>query len=170
MKQAHHLINELRRLSETVVRISRLRMSYSMRPTSASQNLRLNQRRLRRRAKFPPAMALEFLLRTHERTGNRDALEMVRHTLNRWRMAECTINWAAAFTATQPTPNGSYLTLKRCSTTTRCSRDCIFITFKSAENESARETVEGILDYVLREMTTLAGGFYSNAGRRLRRS
>ena len=30
--------------------------------------------------KFPPAMTLEFLLRTHARTGNRDALEMVSHT------------------------------------------------------------------------------------------
>jgi uncharacterized protein YyaL (SSP411 family) len=30
--------------------------------------------------KFPPAMTLEFLLRTHARTGNREALEMVRHT------------------------------------------------------------------------------------------
>src|SRR5688572_7553746 len=36
--------------------------------------------------KFPPAMALEFLLRTHARTGNKEALEIVSHTLE--KMAE----------------------------------------------------------------------------------
>src|ERR1044072_1820181 len=30
--------------------------------------------------KFPPAMSLEFLLRTYVRTGNQDALDMVEHT------------------------------------------------------------------------------------------
>src|SRR6185295_3722843 len=30
--------------------------------------------------KFPPAMALEFVLRTYARTGNRDALQTVSHT------------------------------------------------------------------------------------------
>ena len=30
--------------------------------------------------KFPPAMTLEFLLRTYSRTGNKDALQIVRHT------------------------------------------------------------------------------------------
>ncbi|HZZ49470.1 MAG TPA: thioredoxin domain-containing protein [Pseudonocardia sp.] len=33
--------------------------------------------------KFPPSMALEFLLRHHERTGSSDALEMARHTCER---------------------------------------------------------------------------------------
>src|SRR5687767_8277118 len=30
--------------------------------------------------KFPPAMTMEFLLRTYDRTGNEDALDMVTHT------------------------------------------------------------------------------------------
>ena len=33
--------------------------------------------------KFPPAMALEFLLRHHERTGRRPALDAVELTLDR---------------------------------------------------------------------------------------
>jgi len=33
--------------------------------------------------KFPPAMSLEFLLRTHARTGNQEALNIVSHTLRK---------------------------------------------------------------------------------------
>ncbi len=36
--------------------------------------------------KFPPAMSMEFLLRYYKRTGNENALEMVKHTA--WKMAE----------------------------------------------------------------------------------
>jgi uncharacterized protein YyaL (SSP411 family) len=126
------LVNELRRLSETAAPIIRSRTELlDAAYAGIVRNYDSVNGGFGGAPKFPPAMTLEFLLRTHVRTGNREALEMVSHTrAGRWRTAACTINSAAVFIATQPMPNGSCLTSKRCSTTMPCSRDSIFTTFR----------------------------------------
>ena len=62
--------------------------------------------------KFPPASAIEFILR-------RGDTQMSAHTSVRWRRAGCTTRWAAASPATRWTGSGSSPTSRRCSTTTR---------------------------------------------------
>jgi len=70
--------------------------------------------------KFPPASALEFLLRRHRRTGDEEALTIVTRTLTAWPQVACTTSWAAVSTAIRSTSAGSCRTSRRCSTTTRC--------------------------------------------------
>ena len=74
-----------------------------------------------RAPKFPPAPALEFLLRHHLRTGDEDPSRWRPRRSTGWRSAACTTTSAAASTATRSTSAGSCRTSRRCSTTTRCS-------------------------------------------------
>src|SRR5262250_163729 len=75
------LINELRRLSETnataqPIEKELLDAAY----TGIMRSYDAVNGGFGGAPKFPPAMTLEFLLRTHVRTGNPQPLEMVRHT------------------------------------------------------------------------------------------
>ncbi|HKV37103.1 MAG TPA: thioredoxin domain-containing protein [Pyrinomonadaceae bacterium] len=111
--------------------------------------------------KFPPAMALEFLLRTYKRTGNNEALEMVRHTAQ--KMAHGGIYDQLGGGFHRYSTDAKWLVPhfeKMLYDNALLSR--FYLHYFQVEREPlARETVAGILDYVLREMTDPAGGFYS---------
>ena len=93
--------------------------------------------------------------------ATRDALHMAVLTLQKMAAGGCTTSSAAGFTATPPTPNGWCRTSRRCCTTTRCLVvaycEAYQVTARPEFARVARETC----DYVLREMTSPAGGFYS---------
>jgi uncharacterized protein YyaL (SSP411 family) len=111
--------------------------------------------------KFPPAMALEFLLRTYQRTGNKDALEMVRHTAE--KMAHGGIYDQLGGGFHRYSTDAKWLVPhfeKMLYDNALLSRFYLHY-FQVSQEPLARETVEGILDYVVREMTDPAGGFYS---------
>ena len=75
--------------------------------------------------KFPPSMALEFLLRTHARTGSATgARGGARRPASRWPAAACTTSSRAGSPGTASTPTGSSRTSRRCSTTTPCWPGC----------------------------------------------
>jgi len=111
--------------------------------------------------KFPPAMTLEFLLRTHVRTGNRDALEIASHTCQ--KMAEGGIYDQLGGGFHRYSTDAQWLVPhfeKMLYDNALLSRLYLHY-FQLNQSPLARETVEGILDYVLREMTDASGGFYS---------
>jgi uncharacterized protein YyaL (SSP411 family) len=111
--------------------------------------------------KFPPAMALEFLLRTYVRTGNEEALEMVRHTCE--KMAQGGIYDQLGGGFHRYSTDAKWLVPhfeKMLYDNALLSRLYLHF-FQVSQSPLARETAEGILDYVLREMTDPAGGFYS---------
>ncbi len=111
--------------------------------------------------KFPPAMTLEFLLRTHVRTGNREALELVSFTCK--KMAEGGIYDQLGGGFHRYSTDSKWLVPhfeKMLYDNALLSRLYLHY-FQVSEQRQARETVEGILDYVLREMTHPDGGFYS---------
>ncbi|HJP91681.1 MAG TPA: thioredoxin domain-containing protein [Pyrinomonadaceae bacterium] len=111
--------------------------------------------------KFPPAMTLEFLLRTHVRTGNRDAIEIVGHTCQ--KMAEGGIYDQLGGGFHRYSTDSKWLVPhfeKMLYDNALLSRVYLHY-FQISQAPFARETVEGILDYVLREMTDPSGGFYS---------
>jgi uncharacterized protein YyaL (SSP411 family) len=107
--------------------------------------------------KFPPAMALEFLLRT----GKPDALQMIGHTC--LKMANGGIYDQLGGGFHRYSTDSRWLVPhfeKMLYDNALLSR--LFLHYYQVSGESfARETVEGILDYVLREMTHPLGGFYS---------
>jgi uncharacterized protein len=156
------LVNELRRLSETSgldqpVEKELLDAAYA----GIIRNYDSTNGGFGGAPKFPPAMTLEFLLRTYARTGNSDALEIVSRTCQ--KMTEGGIYDQLGGGFHRYSTDSKWLVPhfeKMLYDNALLSRLYLHY-FQVSQSESARETVEGILDYVLREMTDAAGGFYS---------
>ena len=111
--------------------------------------------------KFPPAMTLEFLLRTTARTGNQEALDIVSHTCK--KMANGGIYDQIGGGFHRYSTDSKWLVPhfeKMLYDNALLSRLSLHY-YQVSQDPLAKETVEGILDYVLREMTDPAGGFYS---------
>ena len=111
--------------------------------------------------KFPPAMTLEFLLRTYARTGNDDPLRMVNHTCR--KMAEGGIYDQLGGGFHRYSTDARWLVPhfeKMLYDNALLSRLYLHH-FQVTQSALSRATVEGVLDYVLREMTDPLGGFYS---------
>jgi len=111
--------------------------------------------------KFPPAMALEFLLRTHVRTGNQDALEMVRHTCQKMANGGMYDQLGGGFHRYSTDARWLVPHFEKMLYDNALLSRLYLHYFQVSQEPLARQTVEGILDYVLREMTDASGGFYS---------
>jgi len=111
--------------------------------------------------KFPPAMALEFLLHTFDRTNEPQALEIVRHTSR--KMAEGGIYDHLGGGFHRYSTDSKWLVPhfeKMLYDNALLARFYLHY-YQVTNDERARSVVEGILDYVVREMTDPLGGFYS---------
>jgi uncharacterized protein YyaL (SSP411 family) len=111
--------------------------------------------------KFPPAMALEFLLRTYARTGNRDALQMISHTCMKMANGGMYDQLGGGFHRYSTDSRWLVPHFEKMLYDNALLSRLYLHYFQVSEDPSARGTVEGILDYVLREMTHPEGGFYS---------
>ncbi len=111
--------------------------------------------------KFPPAMTLEFLLQTFYRTGTKEALDIVSHTAR--KMAEGGIYDHLGGGFHRYSTDARWLVPhfeKMLYDNALLSRFYLHY-YQIGRDEAARGVVEGILDYVVREMTDALGGFYS---------
>jgi hypothetical protein len=111
--------------------------------------------------KFPPAMTLEFLLHTFYRTGKQQALEIVRYTCR--QMAEGGIYDQLGGGFHRYSTDARWLVPhfeKMLYDNALLSRLYLHY-YQVSHDEAARAVTEGILDYVVREMTSPEGGFYS---------
>src|SRR4030095_10346635 len=111
--------------------------------------------------KFPPSMSLEFLRRMHARSGKEEPLNMVGQTLTKMANGGIYDHLGGGFhrysvDATWLVPHFEKM-LYHNATLSRLYLHYYQVT----GDESARLTAAGTLDYVLREMTSRAGGFYS---------
>ena len=79
----------------------------------------------------------------------------------RWPPAAFAISSAAASTATAPTPSGSCRTSRSCCTTMRCSRGSTRRRIGRRARRRYADVARGIFDFVLREMTSPEGAFYT---------
>ncbi|HJU91514.1 MAG TPA: thioredoxin domain-containing protein, partial [Pyrinomonadaceae bacterium] len=111
--------------------------------------------------KFPPAMTLEFLLRTHARTGNREALEMVKHTCKQMAHGGMYDQLGGGFHRYSTDAKWLVPHFEKMLYDNALLSRLYLHYFQVSEEPQARQTAEGILDYVLREMTHPSGGFYS---------
>jgi uncharacterized protein YyaL (SSP411 family) len=111
--------------------------------------------------KFPPAMALEFLLHTYHRTGDPQALEIVRHTCR--KMAEGGIYDQLGGGFHRYATDGRWLVphFEKMLYDNALLARLYLHYYQVSGDENARAVAEGILDYVVREMTDVTGGFYS---------
>ncbi len=111
--------------------------------------------------KFPPSMTLEFLLRTYHRTGNQQTLEIVNHTAK--KMAEGGIYDQLGGGFHRYSTDSKWLVPhfeKMLYDNALLARLYLHL-YQLTKAELDRDTVEGILNYVIREMTDPNGGFYS---------
>jgi len=111
--------------------------------------------------KFPPAMTLEFLLRTYVRTGNREALEIVRNTCQKMANGGIYDQLGGGFHRYSTDARWLVPHFEKMLYDNALLSRLYLHYFQLSEDQLARNTVEGILDYILREMTDPAGGFYS---------
>ncbi|MDQ3803806.1 MAG: thioredoxin domain-containing protein [Acidobacteriota bacterium] len=111
--------------------------------------------------KFPSSMSLEFLLRAHKRTGDPGPLEMVLHTGR--RMAEGGLYDQLGGGFHRYSTDARWLVPhfeKMLYDNALLSRHYLHAHQATGDEFFRRVTVE-TLDYVTREMTDAAGGFYS---------
>jgi len=111
--------------------------------------------------KFPPAMTLEFLLRTHARTGNGDALEMVSHTCTKMANGGMYDQLGGGFHRYATDARWLIPHFEKMLYDNALLSRLYLHYFQVGGDAFARGTAEGILDYVVREMTHPDGGFYS---------
>ena len=111
--------------------------------------------------KFPPAMALEFLLREYVRTGNQDALDMVEHTTDKMARGGMYDQLGGGFHRYSTDSKWLVPHFEKMLYDNALLSRLYLHYYQVSQSPLARETAEGILDYVLREMTDSAGGFYS---------
>ncbi|HEU4871222.1 MAG TPA: thioredoxin domain-containing protein [Pyrinomonadaceae bacterium] len=111
--------------------------------------------------KFPPAMTLEFLLRTYVRTGNRDALDMVSHTCRKMANGGMYDQLGGGFHRYSTDARWLVPHFEKMLYDNALLSRLYLHYFQVSQESFARDVVQGILDYVLREMTHADGGFYS---------
>ena len=111
--------------------------------------------------KFPPAMTLEFLLRTYARTGNSEALEMVSFTCEKMANSGMYDQIGGGFHRYSTDAKWLVPHFEKMLYDNALLSRVYLHYFQVSQSPKAREVVEGILDYVLREMTDPSGGFYS---------
>src|SRR2546425_13330745 len=111
--------------------------------------------------KFPPSMTLEFFLHTYHRRHSSEALEMVQHTCR--EMAEGGMYDHLGGGFHRYSTDAKWLVPhfeKMLYDNALLSRLYLHL-YQATGDESARRVAEETLDYVAREMTDTAGGFYS---------
>ncbi|HEX2269082.1 MAG TPA: thioredoxin domain-containing protein [Pyrinomonadaceae bacterium] len=111
--------------------------------------------------KFPPSMTMEFLLRTYTRTGNKEALEMVSHTCRKMADGGMYDQLGGGFHRYSTDARWLVPHFEKMLYDNALLSRLYLHHFQVTQSVASRTTVEGILDYVLREMTDAAGGFYS---------
>jgi uncharacterized protein YyaL (SSP411 family) len=111
--------------------------------------------------KFPPAMTLEFLLRTYVRTRNRQALDIVQHTTRKMAQGGMYDQLGGGFHRYSTDAKWLVPHFEKMLYDNALLSRVYLHYFQVSQDDLAHDTVTGILDYVLREMTSAEGGFYS---------
>ncbi len=111
--------------------------------------------------KFPPAMTLEFLLRTYHRTGRPQALEIVSETCRKMANGGIYDQLGGGFHRYSTDARWLIPHFEKMLYDNALLSRLYLHYYQLTREEWARGIAEGILDYVVREMTDPAGGFYS---------
>jgi uncharacterized protein YyaL (SSP411 family) len=111
--------------------------------------------------KFPPAMTLDFLLRTYHRTGSRQALEAAKQTCRKMASGGMYDQLGGGFH--RYSTDAAWLVPhfeKMLYDNAQLSRLYVHM-FQITKDEFYSNVAADILDYVVREMTSEQGSFYS---------
>jgi uncharacterized protein YyaL (SSP411 family) len=112
--------------------------------------------------KFPPAMTLEFLLRTYNRTGQQEPLEIVRHTCRKMASGGMYDQLGGGFHRYSTDAHWLVPHFEKMLYDNALLSRLYLHYYQVSADPFPRHVTEGILDYVLREMTHELGGFFSS--------
>jgi uncharacterized protein len=111
--------------------------------------------------KFPSSMNLEFLLRTHKRTGDARALEMVTHTCRRMAEGGMYDQLGGGFHRYSTDARWLVPHFEKMLYDNALLSRLYLHAYQATGEEFFRRVVEETLQYVRREMTDESGAFYS---------
>ena len=111
--------------------------------------------------KFPSAMALSFLLRFWKRTGSKKACDMVEMTLEKMAGGGIYDHLGGGFHRYSVDDRWLVPHFEKMLYDNALLSRTYFEAFQATRNEHYSRVGEGILNYVLREMTAPEGGFHS---------
>ncbi len=111
--------------------------------------------------KFPPAMSLEFLLHHFYRTAHPEALEIVKHTSQMMAHGGIYDHLGGGFHRYSTDSRWLVPHFEKMLYDNALLSRFYLHYYQLSGDETARAVAEGILDYVVREMTGPQGGFYS---------
>jgi uncharacterized protein YyaL (SSP411 family) len=111
--------------------------------------------------KFPPAMSLEFLLHHFYRTGEPEALTIVRHTAQMMAQGGIYDHLGGGFHRYSTDARWLVPHFEKMLYDNALLSRFYLHYYQLSGDKAARAVAEGILDYVVREMTDPQGGFYS---------
>ncbi len=111
--------------------------------------------------KFPPAMTLEFLLRTYHRTGSQQALDIVTQTCRKMADGGIYDHLGGGFHRYSTDARWLVPHFEKMLYDNALLSRLYLHYYQLTHHEWARRIAEGILDYLVREMTDAGGGFYS---------
>jgi uncharacterized protein YyaL (SSP411 family) len=114
-----------------------------------------------RAPKFPPAMSLEFLLRTHARTGDQKALDMVEHTDRRMAGGGMYDQLGGGFHRYSTDERWLVPHFEKMLYDNALLSRHYLHAYQLTHDDFYKRIVTETLDYVVREMTDARGGFYS---------
>src|SRR5690606_11956165 len=111
--------------------------------------------------KFPPSMSLEFLMRTYVRTGSKRALEMVTFTLNRMARGGIYDQIGGGFHRYSGDAIWLVPHFEKMLYDNALLARIYTLAYQATGKDHYRRIAEQTFSYVLREMTSPEGGFYS---------
>ncbi|HYP53265.1 MAG TPA: thioredoxin domain-containing protein, partial [Pyrinomonadaceae bacterium] len=111
--------------------------------------------------KFPAAMNLEFCLRTHQRTGDAKALEMVTNSCRKMAEGGMYDQLGGGFHRYSVDAKWLVPHFEKMLYDNALLSRLYLHAYQATGEEFFRRVVEETLDYVVREMTDESGGFYS---------
>jgi uncharacterized protein len=111
--------------------------------------------------KFPPAMTLEFLLRVYHGSGKREALDIVTETCTKMANGGIYDHLGGGFHRYSTDAKWLVPHFEKMLYDNALLSRLYLHYYQLTRDESARRVAEGILDYLVREMTDADGGFYS---------
>ncbi len=162
-RDAETITAEIRKMDSLAAGQTRLELALLDNAASAlSANYDSRNGGFGRAPKFPPSMALSFLMRSYRRNGDLRYLDMVNRTLTSMASGGVYDQIGGGFhrysvDAEWLVPHFEKMLYDN-ALLSRVYLDGYLLT----KNDSYRKVAEQILDYVLREMTSPEGGFYSS--------
>jgi hypothetical protein len=115
-----------------------------------------------RAPKFPPSMSLMFLLRHHHRTNSPDALLMVERTLQKMAAGGMYDHLGGGFARYSTDTRWLVPHFEKMLYDNALLARIYLYAYQATKNPLYRRVAEETLEYIIRDMTSREGGFYSS--------